>query len=149
MKWVANILGIAVLSAVTAGCSSYDRSLTRQTPVVTSLVTTGYCKCKSCCGWKRNWYGRPVFAYGKLKGKPKKVGVTATGTRASKGTIAADRRVYPFGTVMYIEGYGYGTVEDVGGAIKGQHVDLYFHSHQQAREWGKQTKQVRVWVPRR
>lgn len=48
---------------------------------------------------------------------------------------------------MYIEGYGYGRVEDRGGAIKGQHVDLFFRTHQQALEWGRQTLKVKVWFP--
>jgi 3D (Asp-Asp-Asp) domain-containing protein len=74
--------------------------------------------------------------------------VTASGTKARKGTIAADTRKFPFGTIMYIEGYGYGRVEDRGGAIKGNHIDLYFRTHQQALEWGKQTKRVKVWLPK-
>jgi len=116
-------------------------------PQTVTLLTTGYCRCGKCCGWERNWLLRPVYAYGPLKGKPKIVGQTASGTMARPGTIAADTRFYPFGTVMYIEGYGYGRVEDRGGAIKGQHVDLYFRTHQQALEWGRQTKAVTVWLP--
>ncbi|MBT3194322.1 MAG: 3D domain-containing protein, partial [Verrucomicrobia bacterium] len=85
---------------------------------------------------------------GPLKGKVKRVGVTAWGTKAKRGTIAADTRRFPFGTIMHIEGYGYGRVEDRGGAIKGNHIDLFFHSHKQALQWGKQTKRVRVWLPR-
>jgi len=112
------------------------------------MVTTGYCKCGKCCSWKRTWYGRPVYSSGSLKGKPKKVGITATGMRAGHGTIAADTSRYPFGTIMYIEGYGYGRVEDRGGAIKGEHIDLYFRSHKQAREWGRQRKAVKVWMKR-
>jgi 3D (Asp-Asp-Asp) domain-containing protein len=84
-----------------------------------------------------------------LKGKPKKVGITASGTKAKRGTIAADTRYYPFGTVMYIEGYGYGKVEDRGGGIKGQHVDLFFRTHQQALEWGRKTVKVKVWLPKK
>jgi len=112
-----------------------------------TLMTTGYCKCGTCCGWKRNWLLRPVYSYGPLKGKPKKVGMTASGTKARRGTIAADTRIYPFGTVIYIEGYGYGKVEDRGGGIKGQHVDLFFRTHDQALEWGRKTLEVKVWFP--
>ena len=35
------------------------------------------------------------------------------------GTIAADTEYYPFGTRMYVPGYGGGLVEDRGGAIQG------------------------------
>ena len=61
------------------------------------------------------------------------------------GTIAADTAYYPFGTRMYVPGYGWGVVEDRGGAIKGAtRIDLYFNSHQEALSWGR--KKVRVTV---
>lgn len=54
------------------------------------------------------------------------------------GTIAADTKFYPFGTRMYVPGYGWGLVEDRGGAIKGPNrIDLYFDSHTDALEWGR------------
>lgn len=111
------------------------------------LETTGYCKCGECCGWKRNWFGRPVIAAGPNKGVPKSVGITASGERARIGTIAADTRRYPFGTIMLIPGYGYGRVEDRGRDIVGKHIDLYFHSHAAAQEWGKKYLKVKVWKP--
>ena len=119
-----------------------------QAPFEKKMVVTGYCNCQSCCGWKRNWYGKPVIASGKSKGKRKMVGVTASGARAHDGTIAADTSFYPFGTIFYIPGYGYGQVEDRGGAIKGQHIDAWFRSHTRARIWGKQNLTVKVWLPK-
>jgi len=63
------------------------------------------------------------------------------------GTIAADTRYYPFGTRMYIPGYGWGTVSDRGGAIKGpERLDLYFESLEQAKQWGR--KRLRVSIER-
>ena len=50
---------------------------------------------------------------------------------------------------MKVPGYGYGKVEDRGGAIKGEHIDLYFKSHRDALKWGKKTLKVEVWVPKR
>jgi len=55
--------------------------------------------------------------------------------------------VYPFGTVFYIEGYGYGRVEDRGGAIKGERIDLFFLSHRRALRWGRRTVRAKVWLP--
>lgn len=106
---------------------------------------TGYCRCGKCTGWHRTWYGRPVYSSGNSKGERKEVGVTASGSKAKVGTIAADTTRYPFGTIMHIPGYGYGRVEDRGGAIKGEHIDLYFRSHNEALRWGRQTKKVKVW----
>jgi hypothetical protein len=61
------------------------------------------------------------------------------------GTIAADTSYYPFGTRMYVPGYGWGTVLDRGSAITGpDRIDLYYESHQQALEWGRRRLQVRI-----
>lgn len=64
------------------------------------------------------------------------------------GTIAADTAYYPFGTRMYVPGYGWGVVEDRGGAIKGPaRIDLYFDSHSQALQWGRKVLNVTVEYP--
>ena len=118
-------------------------------PLTRVLLATGYCKCGTCCGWRRTWYGRPVYSGGSLKGKRKEIGATASGAQAQKGKIAADTSKYPFGTIMYIEGYGYGRVEDRGGAIKGEHIDLYFSSHKKAQNWGKKKLNVKIWRPKK
>ena len=86
----------------------------------------------------------PVYKYGKLKGKPKKVGVTASGKKACHGTVAADPAVFPFGTKLEIPGYGIGVVEDIGGAIKGRHIDVWFSSHAAAKRWGVKRLRLRV-----
>lgn len=66
----------------------------------------------------------------------------------NEGTIAADTRYYPFGTRMYVPGYGWGRVEDRGGAIKGRdRIDLYFKSHQEALEWGRKRLRVEIYYP--
>jgi len=114
-------------------------------PEKVTLETTGYCSCGSCCGWRRNWRFQPVYASGNLKGRPKEVGVTASGSRARHGTIAADTDMFPFGTMMEVPGYGSGVVEDRGAAIRDRHIDLYFASHRQALEWGRKTVTVTVW----
>lgn len=62
------------------------------------------------------------------------------------GTLAADTRYYPFRTRIFVPGYGYGVVEDRGGAIKGQEeLDVYFRSHDRARQWGRQRIGVEVF----
>lgn len=61
------------------------------------------------------------------------------------GTIAADTRYYPFGTRMYIPGYGWGVVADRGSAIKGpDRLDLFYTSHQEALNWGRKRLQVQI-----
>jgi hypothetical protein len=62
------------------------------------------------------------------------------------GTIAADTRYYTFGTRMNVPGWGWGVVEDRGGAIKGpDRIDLFHKSHNDALEWGRKTLPVEVF----
>ncbi len=135
----------ALCLAVLSGCQIL-RPPRGVDPVARTMTVTGYCRCGQCCSWHRTWYGKPVYSSGAYKGKRKRIGMTASGTMARKGTIAADTSLYPMGTIMYVEGYGYGRVEDRGGKIRGEHIDLFFATHKQAREWGKQTKVVDVWI---
>ncbi len=69
---------------------------------------------------------------------------TASGTYPKRGTIAVDPKVIPMGTLMYVEGYGFGRAEDTGGAIKGNKIDVYMNSNREAYQWGR--KQVRIFI---
>lgn len=62
---------------------------------------------------------------------------TATGTWPDKGTIAVDPRVIPLGSKVYVEGYGFATATDTGGAIKGNIIDVYFPSYDECIQWGR------------
>ena len=111
------------------------------------MEVTAYCDCGECCGYYRSCFSCwtiPYFKNGPHKGERKKIGITADGSKAKKGTIAADIRKYPFGTKMYVPGYGWGEVHDVGSAIKGNHIDIFFSSHERATKWGRQSLKVRV-----
>ncbi|MCL1895028.1 MAG: 3D domain-containing protein [Clostridiales bacterium] len=66
-------------------------------------------------------------------------GVTASGKQVAEGMIAADWRVLPKGTKVYIRSGGSmvtKVVEDTGGAIKGNIIDVYVSSHDQALRMG-------------
>ncbi len=150
LRSAASIYGLFLSMVLLNGCTSGKvYRLPPGPPETVSMETTGYCACGKCCGWKRNWKFQPVVAYGPNEGQPKKVGITAAGTMADWGTIAADTRYYPFGTIMYVPDYGWGRVEDIGGAIKGMHIDLFFPSHRQALKWGREWKEVKIWKPAR
>ena len=99
-------------------------------PVDTELqtvVVTAYCSCPKCCGAKAG-------------------GLTATGTKAQLGTIAADPSIFPFGTQLNVPGYGEGVVEDTGSRVKGFHIDVWFPTHAQAQAWG--SREMFVAQPR-
>jgi 3D (Asp-Asp-Asp) domain-containing protein len=145
----APLLLVAAL-AVT-GCATHPKPNGRdfKKGFQRSMEVTAYDSCQKCTNWKRNWLGRTVIASGPSAGTPKKVGITASGAKAEKGTIAADTSQYPFGTVMYVPGYGYGRVEDRGKAMKGNaKIDIYFDTHKEALQWGRRNASVKVWLPK-
>ena len=72
-------------------------------------------------------------------------GVTASGTKTSVGrTVAVDPKKIPYGTKMYIEGYGWRTAEDCGSAVKNNQIDILVDTHEQALNLG--TKTGGVWI---
>ncbi len=85
-----------------------------------------------------------VVATGYTPGDPGCTGITYTGTKAARGTIAVDPSVIPFGTKLYIPGYGYGVAADTGGAIKGNKIDLCYDTRTEALNWG--IKNITVYV---
>ncbi len=90
-------------------------------------------------------YGPGFESTGKKPGDPG-YGITATGKRAQPSrTIAVDPHTIPLGSLVYIDGVGYRVAEDVGGAIRGHHIDIYFQTDGQARAFGVK-RHVRVFV---
>ena len=84
---------------------------------------TAYCSCAKCCG--------------------KSNGITACGRKAKAGRTIAAPRGFSFGTKLSINGKTY-VVEDRGGAIKGNRIDLYVNSHSEALRWGVKYLPVKV-----
>lgn len=84
---------------------------------------TAYCPCAKCCG-KTN-------------------GITAMGTRATPGRTVAASAKFSFGTKLNINGHTY-TVEDRGGAINGNKIDIFVNSHAEALAWGVRYLPVNV-----
>jgi uncharacterized protein YabE (DUF348 family) len=69
---------------------------------------------------------------------------TATGQYPRVGMIAVDPRIIPFGTRVYVEGYGYASAADTGGAIKGDRIDLFMEQYSQCINWGRRS--VKVYI---
>lgn len=108
-----------------------------QKPKVKSLgefVLTAYCSCEKCCGkWALD---RPLDENGE------QIVYGASGARLIEGiSVAVDPDVIPYGTELYIDGNLY-LAHDCGGAVKGNHLDVYFATHEEAWNFGKQTAEV-------
>ena len=81
---------------------------------------------------------------GKSPGHPQ-YGITRSGTTVEEGrTIAADWDILPAGTKVYIDGIGERIVEDTGGLIKGECIDVYVEDVTVARQGGRHTADV--WI---
>lgn len=118
----------------TGGSSSSDNSDSYKgattTPVtatesgecIGTFTITAYCGCKKCSGGHNK---------------------TASGTTPTEGrTIAADTSILPYGTQVVIDGIVY-TVEDCGSGVNGNHIDIFFSTHEKALAYG--TKTVKVY----
>ena len=95
---------------------------------------TAYCACEKCCGeWAIN---RPVDE----AGNPVVVG--CCGEVLVEGiSIAVDKNVIPYGAEVIVNDCTY-KAQDCGGAIKGNRIDVYFVSHEDALEFGVQYAEV-------
>ena len=71
-------------------------------------------------------------------------GITATGKKIKEGMIAVDTKIIPLGTRIEIKDIGIFVAEDTGGRIKGNRIDIYFKTKEEAKEFGRQIIWVRV-----
>ena len=65
------------------------------------------------------------------------LGITASGIKVKEKRTIACPPEFPFGAKMEIEGYGTYVCEDRGGAIKGNHVDIYVETKKEAFQFGR------------
>ena len=110
---------VQVNKKVTSRSSTTTR--TSSTPSTTAKTSgtiykiTAYCPCSKCCG--------------------KSNGITASGTKAKAGRTVAASSKFAMGTKLNINGHIY-TVEDRGGAINGNKIDIFVNTHAEALAWG-------------
>lgn len=105
--------------------NSEQLEVIEQKEILEEYKITAYCPCVKCC---EKWAD----------------GYTATGTKATAGrTVAVDPELIPYGSKVIIDGMEY-IAEDCGGAIKGNRIDIFFDTHEEALEFGVQYKEVKV-----
>lgn len=91
------------------------------------VEVTAYCPCEICCG---------EYADGK----------TVTGKNAYLPGIAVDKKIIKLGTLIDVPGYGKFEADDIGGAIKGNKIDIRFKSHREALKWGRRKLKVKIYL---
>ena len=115
---------VQVQTNVTTRSSTSRENSTSATGVTKIFKITAYCSCSKCCGAHASGY-------------------TASGTLATANRTVAASSQYAFGTKLIINGKEY-TVEDRGGAITGDRIDIYMNSHAEALAWGVRYLPVQV-----
>lgn len=114
---------VQVQKNATSRSSNLPRTTVSDATGGSTYKITAYCPCAKCCG--------------------KATGRTASGTRATAGRTVAASSQFSFGTKLNIGGHTY-TVEDRGGAIRGNKIDIYVNSHSEALRWGVRYLPVNV-----
>lgn len=114
---------IQVRKKSTSRSSTLPRTSSSSSTGGTVYKITAYCPCSKCCG--------------------KSTGRTASGTKATAGRTVAASSKFAFGTKLNIGGHVY-TVEDRGGAVKGNKIDIFVNSHAEALQWGVRYLNVSV-----
>ena len=114
---------VQVQKVQTSRSSALPRTSSTSTTGGTTYKITAYCPCSRCCG--------------------KSTGRTASGTKATAGRTVAASSKFAFGTKLNIGGHIY-TVEDRGGAINGNKIDIFVNTHAEALQWGVRYMTVSV-----
>lgn len=74
-------------------------------------------------------------------------GMTSRGVATRTGVIAVDPRVIPYGSKIYVPGYGWGTALDTGGDIVGNTIDIWMPTRGQCMNWGTKIVKIKVVMP--
>ena len=139
--WKHLLIILMSFTSLNLSSCSQTPALSQEAQYLGIFKATAYCSCKKCCG--------------------KSNGITASGRKASIGTVACNW--LPFGTRLQIaprasnskieafKRYPIGTVLDRGAkslfgskSNRIKHIDLWMESHQEALKYG--VRQVNIWV---
>ena len=75
-------------------------------------------------------------------------GTTYTGidlrSNPNQKVIAVDPSIIPLGSRVWVEGYGEAIAGDIGGAIKGNIIDVFLEDKQDALNWGRKTVTIKI-----
>ena len=91
---------------------------------MSTFVVTAYCEGSYCNG--------------------KLAGQTSSGATPREGTTCAAGKQYPFENRIKLDGIGTFVVEDRGGSITVNKIDIYMKSHSRENNFGRSTVKGRV-----
>ena len=135
--WIGQELFIPVPS-LSKDDSKVEETLEGKTYLVEA---TAYCPCFSCCGKHEGDDGYGITASGYNVFSCEKNIIAADTDVLSFGTEVKLYRTLPFGDEEFIGTY---TVEDQGGGIKGERIDIFYFSHEEALNFGRNQLRLEV-----
>lgn len=116
----------------TSSSNTLAKKVAGKTPIVKTFNTSAYCSCAKCCG--------------------KTTGITSSGAKASSWYTIAAGKAYPIGTIIYIPALkdkpngGWFVVQDRGGAISNNRLDVYMGTHSSAIQFGRRNLECYVYM---
>lgn len=122
---------VATTNPASTASTTLAKKVEGITPIVMTMNSSAYCSCAKCCG-KTN-------------------GITASGAKASPWYTIAASSTFKLGTVVYIPYFqnqpngGWFVVQDRGGAISGNRIDIYMASHSQALGFGRRNLECYIY----
>ena len=121
-KLLVVIAMLVVASGIIFTGSTSTKAEDNEVQYLGKYKLTAYCGCKKCSG---KWGTR-----------------TASGKKAKQGrTIAVDKRKIKLGSKVQINGKTY-VAEDVGGGVKGKHIDIFYNTHSETKNHGVERSEV-------
>ena len=121
-----------VSSGSSATANTLAAKVEGKTPVVKTMNTSAYCACVSCCG--------------------KSNGITSSGAKATAWYTLAAGKGYPIGTIIYIPALsnkpngGWFVVQDRGGAITNNKVDIYMNTYNECVNFGRRNLECYIYL---
>ncbi len=145
--WTLIILIILViaLALTTPKLNLFSYLIGKNTEVIVQkepFVVTEYKEIEKEIEKKVEWYYFVATGYSKSDTSQGTTGITATGKVAAEGIIAVDPKIIPYGTTVEIKDIGVFLAADRGGKIKGNRIDIFFDSKEEAKDFGKKG----VWI---
>lgn len=138
---IISIAVIVTLAFTTPELNLFSYIISKNTEVIVQkepLLITKYKEIEK----KVEWFYFVATGYSKNDADQGTTDITATGKTAVKGIIAVDPKIIPLGTTVEIKDIGVFTADDRGGKIKGNRIDIFFNSKEEAMDFGKKG----VWL---
>jgi len=142
---IISIALVVTLALTTPKLNLFSYLIGKNTEVIVQkepFVVTEYKEIEKEIEKKVEWFYFVATGYSKNDTSQGTTSKTATGKVADEGTIAVDPKIIPFGTTVEIKDIGVFIADDRGGKIKGNRIDIFFDSKEEAKDFGKKG----VWI---